>query len=212
MREMPSSTLRVHDMWAGDCPLLGPSLYVWVQGCPRRCAGCFNQSTLDFDGPAQTRATVEIVDEWHRTTGGLILSGGEPFSQALALSEVCREIRRTHPDTAVLAYSGYELAELLAGVAPHSLDLLHEIDVIVDGPYIRERPTNFPLAGSSNQRVYFLSQRVPASRLERLTRAQIQIARHADGRLRIVGAGAGNVDMHTLVTRFRGQGVSLVET
>ncbi len=206
------AALRVHEIWEGSCPLLGPSLYVWVQGCPRRCPGCFNQAALDEDGPARVMAPAEVADRWRRSGGGLALSGGEPFSQAEGLAEVCRLVRAIQPETPILTYTGYRLSELLDGRRADWLALLREIDVLVDGPYIRERQTDFALAGSDNQQVFFLTGRVAPQRLAAVPKAHVQVALAGDGHLRLVGTGGANgLDMNGLVEKIRAQGLRLEE-
>jgi anaerobic ribonucleoside-triphosphate reductase activating protein len=201
--------LRIHHLRDGECPLLGPSLLVWTQGCPRRCPGCCNQSALDPGGPALLMTPEEVAGVWRRTRGGLVLSGGEPFSQATGLARVCDLIRETRPSAPVLAYSGYYLAELLQG-APAWRELLSRVDVLVDGPFLRRRTTDFPLAGSDNQTVYLLSRRVSRSDVARLGGAQVQFAL-SGGRVRVSGTGARDLDLLELVSRLEASGVMLDE-
>jgi len=203
------SVLRIHDLWVGWCPLLGPSLYVWVQGCPRRCPGCANQGALDEDGPARLMTPEEIAAEWRKSAGGVVLSGGEPMSQAVGLAALCRLVRQGASDTPVLLYTGYTLTEILARKDPAWLALLQATDVLVDGPFVREQVGDFPLAGSDNQRVYFLSRRVPEERLRRLPRAHVQVALDEGGRLRMVGTGVPGLDMGRLVGCLRAYGLVL---
>jgi anaerobic ribonucleoside-triphosphate reductase activating protein len=154
----------------------------------------------------------EIAAYWRRSGGGLALSGGEPFSQAEGLTQLCRLVRAARPETPILVYTGYRLAELLAGNRADWLDLLRETDVLVDGPYIRERQTDLALAGSDNQQIFFLSRRVPKQRLAELPKAHVQAALTSDGELRIVGTGAvGGVDMNGLIERLQAQGLVLEE-
>lgn len=203
--------LRIHQLWNGRCPLLGPSLYVWVQGCPRRCPGCFNAAALDEDGPAREMSPAEVLAGW-QPGSGLVLSGGEPFSQAAGLAEVCRLARAASAATPVLAYTGYVLTELLSGQRADWLALLHELDVLVDGPYVRERQTDFALAGSDNQRVFFLTERVARQRLAAVPGAQVQVELTPDNRLSLVGTGGtGGLDMNRLVEKIRAQGLTLEE-
>jgi anaerobic ribonucleoside-triphosphate reductase activating protein len=201
--------IRVHDHWFGECPLLGPSLYVWVQGCPRRCPGCFNEETLDFGGPSTPMSPAEVAALTLRSGGGLVISGGEPFSQAGPLAEACHLVRAERPDTLILTYTGFLLEQLARGRRADYIRLLKEIDVLVDGPFVRERTTNFPLAGSDNQRVFFLSGRVPPGRWAQLSRSHVQIAITTDKRMRLVGSGGAGLDMHTLVERLSMAGIEL---
>src|ERR1017187_9060501 len=99
--------LRIYDYWSGVFPVLGPSLYVWVQGCPRRCPECFNEAALEWDGARFVRTPQEMCSLWQESKGGLVLSGGEPFSQAGGLAELCQWVRQRAPATPILTYTGY---------------------------------------------------------------------------------------------------------
>ena len=203
--------LRIHELWKGICPLLGPSLYVWVQGCPRRCPGCFNEAALDDAGPARELSPEDVVATW-QVGDGLVFSGGEPFSQARGLVEISRLVRTISGDTPILAYTGYRLEELLSQGRQDWLELLREIDVLVDGPYVQERQTNLALVGSDNQQVYFLSSRVQPSDLAVQPRAQVQVSLEDNNRLRLVGTGGPQgMNMHQLVEKIRAQGLLVEE-
>ena len=87
---------------------------------------------------------------------GLTISGGEPFLQAQALTELIRTIRRKR-DLGVIVYTGY-LYEALADL-PGGTELLEQTDLLIDGPYIQELDDGLSLRGSSNQRVLPLTER-----------------------------------------------------
>ncbi len=206
-----TSMLRVHQVWDGSCPLLGPSFYVWVQGCPRRCPGCFNTKALEDDGPAALMRPEELVALWSAQGGGLVLSGGEPFAQAEGLACLCRGVRALRAETPILVYTGYRLEELLGGDRTDWLALLREVDVLVDGPFIQTRLTNMPLVGSDNQRVILLGQRVARQRVAALTQARIHVRLEPNGQVRLVGTGSAALAMDDLVERIRAYGVVLEE-
>ena len=203
------TALRLHALWRGSCPLLGDSLFVWAQGCPRRCKGCFNTGALDESGPALRRRPSTVARRWAHRGGGLVLSGGEPFLQAEGLAELCRQVRALAPDAPILTYTGYLLEDLLAGGGPGWLDLLRQTDVLVDGPYHEEIPSPLALLGSGNQRVFFLSGRVEAARLASMPPVQVQADLDGRGRVRLVGTG--DIDMRRLVVAMKSQGLELEE-
>jgi anaerobic ribonucleoside-triphosphate reductase activating protein len=201
--------VRVHDHWAGTCPLCGPSLYVWVQGCPRRCPGCANQAALDMSGPAHDWTPHDIWRRWRENEGGLVLSGGEPFSQASGLAEACRLVRATSAEAPILVYTGYRLDELLTGRDPAWIELLRAIDVLVDGPYMQERQCDFPLTGSDNQRVFLLSGRRSPEQVGALRRARLDVQVAEGGHFRMVGSGHRSMNMNELVAALAAKGVVL---
>ena len=199
--------LRVHRTWVGPSPLLGPSLWVWVQGCPRRCPGCFNLESLSFEGGEAVRVG-ELALRCTEAGVNLVLSGGEPFEQARALAALCRLVRERRPATEILVYSGYSLEELLAPTMADARTLLAEVDLLIDGPYDRTRPSDHALVGSDNQRLFFLSARIERTRVEALSAPRLS-AELSRGRLRLVGTGSAETDMHRVVREIRAQGVVL---
>ena len=133
----------------------GLRLAVFAQGCPHRCPGCHNPHTHDPTGGtlASVQSVVELLtdDPMH---SGISLSGGEPFEQAAAFARLASCAKRLGYD--VMAWTGYTFEELLAGVPekPGWLELLNNIDVLVDGPFIQElRSLDLMYRGSTNQRV-----------------------------------------------------------
>jgi anaerobic ribonucleoside-triphosphate reductase activating protein len=89
---------------------------------------------------------------------GVSFSGGEPFLQAAALARLARGCRRL--GLSVLAWSGFTLEELRGASAPSgAAALLDELDVLIDGPFVRELSGEDCLRGSSNQRVIQLTDR-----------------------------------------------------
>jgi anaerobic ribonucleoside-triphosphate reductase activating protein len=110
-----------------------------------------------------------------------------------------------------LVYTGYRLDELIMDGRKDWLELLREVDVLVDGPFIQSRLTNMPLVGSDNQRVILLSKRVARERIAALNRARVQVSLDLNGLIRLVGTGSAQEDMHGLVERIRAHGVILEE-
>jgi anaerobic ribonucleoside-triphosphate reductase activating protein len=144
--EMPSSLVN------------GPGCrYVlWVQGCPSRCSGCFNQDFLPF--LERNVVTVDaLADRILSTRGieGVTYSGGEPTSQAEALAALTL-ILKQHKLT-IMCYSGFIYLDLLKRHDVHITQLLSLTDIFIDGPFIQEKSANLIWRGSSNQNVYFLT-------------------------------------------------------
>ena len=90
---------------------------------------------------------------------GLTISGGEPFLQASALSELIKAIRlKTELD--VIVYSGFYYDELIQKNDSEVNQLLSEIDLLIDGPYIEAENNNEPYRGSGNQHLILLTDRL----------------------------------------------------
>jgi anaerobic ribonucleoside-triphosphate reductase activating protein len=87
---------------------------------------------------------------------GVTLLGGEPFAHAAAAAAVARAAREL--GLSVMVFSGYTLEELRS--RPEAGELIALTDILVDGPYDRERPdTVRRWIGSTNQRIHFLTER-----------------------------------------------------
>lgn len=131
---------------------------VWLQGCPLRCPGCCNPEFLPFAGGTPTRLS-ELLALLDAQTGldGVSLLGGEPFAHAAGAAAFARAARNR--GLGVMVYSGYRLDQIRELPAPAG-DLLAATDLLVDGPYVRERPeAERRWVGSRNQRVHFLTAR-----------------------------------------------------
>ena len=62
-----------------------------------------------------------------------------------------------------MVYSGFTREDLIARGDPAILELLDATDILVDGPYLRDRPEpSRRWVGSANQRVHFLTDRYRA--------------------------------------------------
>ena len=131
---------------------------VFTQGCPHHCPGCHNPKTGPEDG-GYLVDTEEILMTIRANPllAGVTFSGGEPFNQPVPLTHLAREVRALGLD--VWCYTGYTIENLLKGT-PEQVELLHEVDVLVDGPFVQSlRDEDLLFRGSSNQRLI----NVPAS-------------------------------------------------
>lgn len=128
---------------------------VFVQGCPHHCPGCQNPQTHDFDGGYETTVgnIVNAVKE-NKLLSGITLSGGEPFTQAKALTVLAKEIKALGLD--VMSFSGWTYEELLHGANPENgwRELLEELSYLIDGKFlIAEKSLELKFRGSKNQRI-----------------------------------------------------------
>lgn len=137
---------------------LGPGnrFGIWVQGCNRNCEGCVAQASKDPSGGRHINIGALAWEIVNADVEGVTISGGEPFLQAKALSELIRKVRKIK-DIGVIIYTGY-LIEELDGV-DGAQELLKLTDLLIDGPYIKELDDGKSLRGSSNQRVIPLTDR-----------------------------------------------------
>lgn len=133
----------------------GPGLRyaVFVQGCSHRCPGCQNPETHDPLG-GHDDDTNNLIAKMKKNPllSGLTLSGGEPMEQpipCLALAKAAHESGLN-----VWCYTGYTWEQLTRENDPDRMALMHEIDVLVDGPFIQaEKSLELDFRGSRNQRL-----------------------------------------------------------
>lgn len=163
----------------------GPGLrsVLWVQGCPLRCAGCFNPDFLSFVGGREV-SPAEVAD-WmlgEVETEGVSFSGGEPFAQAEGLAEVAERLRAA--GKGVLIFTGFDAATLRASLNPGVQRLLATSDLLVAGPYRQELAQSHALLASSNQELVFVSERY---RGVELGRRRVEFRVGVDGAVTVTG-------------------------
>jgi anaerobic ribonucleoside-triphosphate reductase activating protein len=128
---------------------------VFMQGCEKRCKGCHNPSTWDKNGGYEiTFAEIMESIKGNPLLDGVTFSGGEPFLQAPAVSDLARLIKET-TSLNIISYSGYTFEYLLENATPENayLELLKTIDILVDGEFVlEEKSFDLSFRGSKNQR------------------------------------------------------------
>jgi len=172
------------------CHVLGPGerSVIWVQGCPLRCPGCHNPQFLPFVDA--TWMTIGELEGRILAVGGLegvTFVGGEPFAQARALAALAQRVRRA--GLSVMTYSGFTVEQLISGVEPYAMWLMYSTDLLMDGRYRQELPTQKPWRGSDNQRLIALSPRY-ANEVEAWNRPvgqDFEVRVRADGTLEVLG-------------------------
>lgn len=139
----------------------GPGLrfVVFTQGCVHNCKGCHNPETHSVEG-GKLIGTSEIVKAYKNSgAAGITISGGEPFLQGEALAFLGEEIHKLGGN--VITYTGYKHEELkkLQMENLSVMKLLHETDLLIDGPFILDaRTLDKPFVGSANQKIISLSK------------------------------------------------------
>lgn len=176
---------------AAVCPstrALGPGYraVVWVQGCPFRCPGCIAPEWIPMR-PARLVPPESLVDELladPRVTG-LTFSGGEPMLQASGLARLARAVRRRR-ELDIICFTGYSRAQLENAPPDQGVrELLDQVDVLIDGPYIARLNDNHGLRGSANQKIFHLTDRLAGMELDTQSRrAEIYLL---EGQAMLVG-------------------------
>jgi anaerobic ribonucleoside-triphosphate reductase activating protein len=184
---------------------------VWVQGCSIGCRGCASRDTWDAEaGDLLTPAeVVGWLDTLPEPLDGVTVSGGEPFQQPAALTELLNAIGRWRGDRDLdlLVFSGYGWSRLSA--TPGAAAALGACDAVVAGPYVEARNTGTPLRGSDNQQIVTLTE-LGALRYgdpAGLAPSRMQIAFDGD-RIRIIGIPRRG-DLDRLLAGLTARGIAL---
>ena len=85
----------------------GPGIrfVIFSQGCPHHCKGCHNPQTFDPSGGYEDDTNNLIMKiKKNPLLKGVTFSGGEPFLQAEAFTELAKEIHSLGLD--VMSYTG----------------------------------------------------------------------------------------------------------
>jgi len=130
---------------------------IYCAGCRHQCEGCHNPQSWDFEGGhAMTTEDIMRVIEAD-PYANVTFSGGDPMYQPEGFAELARAIRERTKKT-IWCYTGFTFEALLTN--PRQRALLEQIDVLVDGPFVKsKRDESLIFRGSSNQRLV----NVPAS-------------------------------------------------
>ncbi|MDR0610400.1 MAG: anaerobic ribonucleoside-triphosphate reductase activating protein [Planctomycetaceae bacterium] len=134
----------------------GPGIrfVIFVQGCQRGCPECHNPQTHDLQGGMEvTIDEILAMIDSNPLLDGVTFSGGEPFLQAKALAELAAYCRNRN--LSIVVYTGFYYEEILADSDNQDWrELLKLTDILIDGPFEREkRTTAIAFRGSSNQRL-----------------------------------------------------------
>ena len=149
---MKIKVLNILEQTMADGPGFRTAIY--CAGCAHHCPGCHNPQSWDFDG-GQWMDTEDLLDIIKADgMSNVSFSGGDPFYQAEAFTELARRIKQETTKT-IWCWTGFTLEEIEAD--PVMREMLPWLDVLVDGPFIlEERDTDLLFRGSPNQRIIYL--------------------------------------------------------
>ena len=137
----------------------GPGLRsaIWVQGCSIRCKGCINPHLFSPRGGTLMDPEAIVAEALEAGSEGLTFLGGEPFDQAEGLADLAELAHAA--GLGVMTFTGYSYESLMTK-NDGSPRLIAATDLLVDGPYVREKPEKErALVGSENQRFIHLTDR-----------------------------------------------------
>ena len=136
-----------------DGPGLRTSIY--CAGCSHHCKGCHNPQSWDIAN-GKWMSIDEIMEVIKADTiSNVSFSGGDPFFQVEAFTELARR-NKTETSKTIWCWTGFTIEQIRADA--HLAMLLPYIDTLVDGPFILEqRDTTLLFRGSPNQRIIHLT-------------------------------------------------------
>jgi anaerobic ribonucleoside-triphosphate reductase activating protein len=148
------------------CAAPGVSVTLFTQGCPHHCEGCHNPETWDFDGGKEFTPDVlrKIVDglTHNEVKRNFCIMGGEPLCEQNTLLTLMtiQYVKQRLSEIKIYLWTGYYYEQLLKSSDPKIPLILKEIDVLIDGPFIKSlRDVTLKMRGSSNQNIIDLKER-----------------------------------------------------
>ena len=123
---------------------------IYCAGCDHRCPGCHNPQSWAFDGGKEMDVAslmkIIMADPFANVT----FTGGDPMYQAAGFAELERAIH-TYSNKDIWCYTGFVYESL---IHEDQRELLENLDVLVDGPFIQKlQDSDLLFRGSSNQRL-----------------------------------------------------------
>jgi anaerobic ribonucleoside-triphosphate reductase activating protein len=156
----------------------GKRAVLHLQGCSIRCPGCQNKHLWPSgEGCGQLASPEALAQALIEIGLPITITGGEPFDQAGELKKLLMAIRLLAPDRHIIVYTGYTFMDLLGRGCADTVRALADIDILVDGPYVRELDApDMQYRGSQNQRVLDLRATFKLTGGEILTRGPVDIS------------------------------------
>lgn len=145
----PIRVVRIIEGTSVDGPGLRTSIY--VAGCKHHCPGCHNEHTWPFD-TGEDMSIDDILKVVDYNDFNVTFSGGDPFYQAQVLSPLAKAIKER--GKTLWCYTGFTFEEIMKDNVQGGRELLDNIDVLVDGPFIEDmKELGLRFRGSTNQRM-----------------------------------------------------------
>lgn len=161
----------------------GQRFVIWVQGCSIHCKGCWNKEMWSFNTKNEISVSelLERISNEENNIEGITLLGGEPLDQFEEIIELLNECKNIGLST--MLFTGYEMTEIAEKQMTLILDIL---DILITGRYDKiKRTMNHQWIGSTNQEIYFLTDRYADYEIENNNYTEITI--NADGSTTILG-------------------------
>ena len=141
---------------------LGWRAVLFVSGCPHHCPGCQNEiaQSYDYGEEFDEEKIINRIKE-NSILNGITISGGEPLCEEniAEVNHFIEDLKKEKPNFDVWCYTGYTLEQLKARNDETTNKTLKNIDVLVDGRFVKERKNpEIKFRGSDNQRLLDLKK------------------------------------------------------
>ena len=160
----------------------GVRVVLWCAGCTRKCLGCFNPETWDFDAGKHFNNDMKkyLFEQLLKPyIKGITFSGGHPLEPQNVedMYSLIAEIKYNFPDKDIWLYTGYTLDishftivynDAMPDSKHHNyiLQILQMCDVVVDGPYMKDfRDVTLAFRGSKNQRIIDVKETIKQNKI-----------------------------------------------
>lgn len=135
---------------------------LYVSGCLFNCPGCYNKAAQNFHygQPYTQDLEDQIIEDLSQSyVQGLTLLGGEPFLNTQVCLKLVKRVRKEFGhEKDIWSWSGYTWEELMKE-SSDKLELLHYLDILVDGRFLlAKKDLTLQFRGSSNQRIIDVPQ------------------------------------------------------
>lgn len=143
----------------------GPGIryVIFSQGCKHNCKGCHNPSTHSFNNGEEINVD-EIINNIlnSKHIDGVTFSGGDPFYQPKEFAYIAKALHKNNIN--ILSYTGFTYEKIVND--KNMKDLLENIDVLVDGPFVeKEKNLKLSFRGSNNQRIIDVKESLKNSKV-----------------------------------------------
>ena len=133
----------------------GVGVSLFVSGCNINCPGCFNKKAQNFNyGRPFTQEVLDyiIVIGASERIDHLSILGGEPLDKSnyQEVLQLVKTWKAVHPTKPIWLWTGYELGDIVES----TIEIYGYLDYLIEGPYLRNLPTDKPFRGSDNQRLW----------------------------------------------------------
>lgn len=152
---------------------------IHFQGCTLACPGCFNSSTHPMKDGMELSVS-DILNQLPEEQKHVTISGGEPFLQIRGLLSLVQALREK--DIGIVIFSGFTRSEIEK--MPLGKSVLANIDVLIDGRFDEQKMADSGIRGSTNQTIYFLTERYHSEQFEQ---RQFELLFKEDGQILITG-------------------------